>query len=78
MLSDFFSTLSSITAFIADAIYPITFILFGFFMLFTPYDKYQKIFPSFASEKTIKAGAIFLIVAGTIYGIFLVLDFLSV
>lgn len=72
MSSDLFSTLSGITGFIVDVIYPILFISFGFFMLLTPYDKYQKIFPVSFSKKAIKACGVFLITAGVIYGILLV------
>lgn len=78
MSSDFFSALSSITAIIADAIYPVMFIFFGFFMLFTPYDKYQKIFPVSISAKTLKGVGVFLIAAGIIYGFFLIIDLLNV
>lgn len=77
MSSDFFSALSGITAIIADAIYPIIFIGFGLFMLLTPYDKYQKIFPVSFSKKAIKAVGVFLCVVGVIYGILMVIGLLN-
>lgn len=77
-MSSFFSTLSGITAIIADAIYPILFITFGFIMLLTPYDKYKKIFQVNFSKKAVKACAVFLIAAGIIYGTFLVMDILRI
>lgn len=77
MSSGSFSTLSNITAIIADLMYPLISISFGLFMLFTPREKYEKIFPVSISEKALKIGGVFLIICGIIFGILWVINFLN-